>query len=83
MDVSKDMAGDDRVLKDKTVTCFSHADDVVGGPDIAEVRAVNKVCEIASICWRAWAGAFLDIDGRASDDADNMPWGLFSGGWSG
>jgi hypothetical protein len=82
MDVSKDMAGDGRVLKDEAVACFGHADHVVGGPDIAEVRAVNKICEVTSICWRVRAGAFLNIDGGASDDAGNMPWGRLSDGWS-
>jgi hypothetical protein len=64
--------------KDEAVACFSGANSVIGSPNVAKVRALNKVAKVACVCGRVRAWTFVKGDRSASNDAVNGPWWWFS-----
>ncbi len=71
----KDMASNDAVSKHEEVACLSHTNNVVRGPNIGKVRAVDKVSQVACVSWRVRAGAFSEFNIGTADDMANGPRG--------
>ena len=73
------VASDDWVLNHEAIACSSHTYSVVWSPHIAKMAAMNQVPEVACVCWRVRAGAFLCGHVGASNNAFDRPGGWFSG----
>ena len=67
------MASDFWGCEDEKVASFSGANGVVRSPNVAKVRAFDKVAKVARVCGRVRAGTFVKGDRSASNDAVNGP----------
>ena len=67
------MASDFWSCDDEAIACFGCANNIIRSPNIAKVRAVNKVAKVACVCGGIRAGAFVKGDRSASNDAVNGP----------
>ncbi len=73
--VCKSMSCDGGVTDDKAIACFSCANSVIRGPNVAKMRAVNEVYQVAGVGRGVGAGAFIDIYVGATDDVVDGPRG--------
>ena len=69
------MAGDNLILNDKAVTRGCHANNVVWGPNVRKMRAVNKVAKVPRIRWGSRSRLLVGRHCSASDDAVDGPGG--------